>query len=177
MYKALSVTFLILTASLLSACSSDFFAAPVEASCPEARVLDGGANLVRYQPGGGRDITDVLLETEFIRVAGECNVDDEMVEVGLLVVLDATKGPALESDQTTTSIIMAVTDLDRNIINRRTMDISLDFTGNRGKISYLERFLIDIPLKEGQKADDFVIFLSFELSREEYKFNKNSTLF
>ena len=178
MYKALSATFLFLIASLLSACGSgDFWAAPIEAACPEARVVDGGANLLRYKPGPDRDITDVILEAEFIRVAGECNVDEEIVEVGLLVVLEAARGPALEGDQSETAIIMAVTDLNRNIISRRVMQVPLDFSGNRSKISYLERFLIDIPLGEGQTAEDFLIFLSLEVSKEEFDFNKNSTLY
>ena len=177
MNKAITAFPLLLAAFIMTACVSDIFEESAIVNSPETRVLDSGAKLLRYKEGPGRDITDIILEAELTQVAGECEVNEENVEVGLILSLQASKGPALESNAAKIDLIMAVTDQDQQFMEKQKMDIQLDFSGNRSTIGYQERFYIDIPLKEGQKSDDFKIYITFLLSEEELNFNKKSNAY
>ena len=175
MKNALTLLFVILSASFVTACgASEIFQEQVPPSCPTLKPLQNGEKVVRYKPGVGRDITDVILEAEFTQFDGECQANEELVEVGVSIGMKASKGPALEGDLTKVGVILAITDLDKKIIDQSVFDVTLDFSGNRSTISYFERFLIDIPLKEGVKSDEFNIYLTFALSPEEMDFNKKS---
>lgn len=146
------------------------------ATCPQVKVLKDLGQITRYREGPGRDITDVLLEAQFTRVAGECNVDDDIVELGLIVNMQARQGPALSADATAVNMLVAVTGKDKKVLSRRVMPVRFDFSNNQSTISYLERFLIDIPKTAAQKSEDFTVFMGYELSQEELEFNREGGL-
>lgn len=154
----------------ITAC--DTIEKPKPAKCPEVRVLEDLGSVTRYKPGPGRDITDIILEAEFTRVAGECNVDDENIHAELFVEMNASQGPAERNETAEVNLIMAISDVDRNIISRRTMPIEFTFRGNNTRIFYLERFIADIPRTQGDASDDYIIYLGYELTREELNFNR-----
>lgn len=156
----------------LAACEGMDFSKPGTAKCPEVRVLEDLGELVRYKPGPGRDITDIILEAEFTRVAGECTVNDEVIDVGLYVGMNASQGPAERGDKAKVNMIMAIADADRNILSRRVMPIELSFEGNSSKIYYQERFLAEIPRKKGDSPDSYAIYLGYELTKGELEFNR-----
>ena len=160
--------------TILSACE---IAKPVEVSCPKVKVLEDVGNITRFRDGPGRDITDIILEAEFQRVAGECEVSDEFVEVAIYVELTAAQGAALRNPSADASIFMAVADPEKRILSRRAMPIKFAFPGNRSRISYIERFLVDIPKTEAQKAENFVVYMGFEMTREELEFNRSEQNF
>lgn len=164
-----TLSFLAVAATILSACE---IAKPVEVACPQVKVLQDVGNIIRFQEGQGRDITDIVLEAEFQRVVGECEVSDEFVEVAVYVELSAAQGAALRNSFADAGIFMAVADPERRIMSRRSMPVKFAFPGNRSRISYIERFLVDIPKTEAQKAENFVVYMGFELSREELQFNR-----
>ncbi|WP_259782250.1 hypothetical protein [Aestuariispira ectoiniformans] len=159
---------------VLSACEGVNWSKPAPATCPEVRVLEDLGKVTRYKPGPGRDITDVLLEAEFSRVAGDCNVSDDSIEVGLYVGMNASQGPAEQSDAAEVNMIMAIADADRHIISRRSMPIKFSFAGNNSKIYYQERFLAEIPRKKDDNPEDYSIYLGYELSRDELNFNRGN---
>ncbi len=152
----------------LAACAGG----PVVITCPEVRVLSELGNLTRFKPGDGRDITDVVMEAQFEEVRGECSVDDDEVEMAILVILSARRGPASQVSSDRFAMIAAVTDKDRNILSRRVIPGEVDFSGNRARVRYLERLKIDIPKTEEQNGDDFIVFVGFELTRNEVEFNR-----
>lgn len=153
---------------LASACSSD----QVVVVCPDVRVPSETGNLTRFSPGDGRDITDVVMEAQFEEVRGECSVDDDEVQVAALVKISARQGPASKVQRGDFSFFVAVTDRKRNILSRRSVPGAFDFSGNRSRVTYFERLKIDIPKTERQSGDEFLIFVGFDLSREEVDFNR-----
>lgn len=140
--------------------------------CPDVRVPSETGNLTRFGPGDGRDITDVVMEAQFEEVRGECSVDDDEVQVAALVKITARQGPASNLQQGEFSFFVAVTDRKRNILSRRSVPAIVDFSGNRSRVTYFERLKVDIPKAESQAGDEFLIFMGFELSREEVGFNR-----
>lgn len=159
----------------MTACEGMDLKKPGTAKCPEVRVLEDLGELVRYKPGPGRDITDIVLEAEFTRVAGECNVGDESIEVGLYIGMNASLGPAERRETAEVNMIMAIADAEKNIISRRVMPIEFTFTGNSSKIYYQERFLAEIPREKDDSPEGYSIYLGYELSREELEFNRGES--
>jgi len=152
----------------LAACSGG----PTIVKCPEVRVLSELGNLTRFKPGDGRDITDVVMEAQFEEVRGECSVDDDEVEMAILIVLTARRGPASDVSADSFSMLAAVTDQRRKVLSRRIIPGQVDFSGNRARVSYLERLKIVIPKTEVQSGEDFIVFVGFELTRNEVEFNR-----
>ena len=152
----------------LAACAGG----PSVIACPDVKVIAELGNLVRFKPGDGRDITDVVMEAQFEEVRGECSVDDDEVEMALLVVITARRGPASQVLSDDFSLVAAVTDQDRTILSRRTVPGTFDFSGNRARVRYLERLKIDIPKQEQQGARDFIVFIGFDLTRDQLQFNR-----
>lgn len=140
--------------------------------CPDVRVPSETGNLTRFGPGDGRDITDVVMEAQFEEVRGECSVSDDEVEVAALVKITARQGPASSVQQGDFGFFVAVTDRKRNILSRRSVQGRVDFSGNRSRVTFFERLKIDIPKTEEQAGDAFLIFVGFELTRDEVEFNR-----
>lgn len=166
----MKMRFFIAVASLLlvSACSSS----KEIVHCPDVRVPAETGNLTRFGTGNGRDITDVVMEAQFEEVRGECSVDDDEVHVAALVKISARQGPASNVQQGQFSFFVAVTDRKRNILSHRSVPGIFDFSGNRSRVTFIERLKIDIPKTEEQSGDGFLIFTGFELTREEVDFNR-----
>ncbi len=97
--------------------------------------------------------------------------------MGIYVELTATQGPAMKEKFETASIYIMVLTADKKLINRREIPIKFDFVTNQSTIKYLERFLINIPKVQDQNGDDFLVYLSFKLTPEELKFNREEKFF
>lgn len=159
---------------LISACE---ISPKVIAICPKVTPLEEAAFLTRFLPGPGRDITDITLEAEFSRVAGECNVYDDKIEVGVFLELTATKGPALKGKDANASLFIFAMTADKTVLERREIPIVFQFAGNQSAIAYNERFLISIPKLEAQNGDDFLVYMAFKLTPEELRFNREEKSF
>ena len=153
---------------VLAACEG----APKIVSCPDVRVISELGNITRFNASGGKDITDVVMEAQFEEVRGECSVSDDEVEMAILLVLTARRGPATTQRTGDFNILTAVTDQERNVLFRRTVPGQVDFSGNRSRVRYLERLKINIPKVESQTSEDFLVFVGFELTRDEVEFNR-----
>jgi len=140
--------------------------------CPSIRIPEDVGVLTRFAEGGETDITDVRLEARFVEARGSCTVDDELVEVAAILDLGVREGPASTSSVGQVSIFIAVAGRNREILQRRTLPITVDFSGNKSTVLHRERLLIEIPKSESQRGDDFVIFAGFEMGRDELQFNR-----
>ena len=147
--------------------------------CPITRGLEDAAQVTRFKPGPGRDITDIIFDAEFAEISGTCEIDDDEIEVELKLVILANRGPADTSRAASFAFILAVVDLERNFLVhngkalRRRFDGRVEFPGNQSRVAYTDEFELTIPLIPGQSADDFLIFISFELSAGELAYNRS----
>ena len=149
--------------------------------CPVVRVLEDPAQMTRFKPGAGRDITDIEFNVAFLENtgAGTCEVDDDKVDVELKVLIVANRGIANISRQVTFAFFIAVVDQDRNIVihdgkaMRNRFEGRVDFPGNQTQVIYTDEFELTIPISSGQIASNFLIFFGFELSAEDLEFNRS----
>lgn len=153
---------------LVAACSSR----DTIVRCPVIRVPAEASELTRFNPGEGRDVTDVSLQAEFRRISGECKVADERIDVDLQVDIVARRGPGGAGTRADFSYFIAITDLERNILQRRALPAAVAFPGNQRQAFHSEQFEIQIPKTAAQRGPDFIVFVGFELSEEELRFNR-----
>lgn len=142
--------------------------------CPTIRVPQDTGVLTRFVSGSDGDITDVRLEGRFIAARGVCTVDDDEVAVEAYLEVGVREGPASKSKVGEISMFVAVADQNRNILQRRSLPVAIDFSGNRSTLRHIERLTIGIPKSPAQRGDEFVIFAGFEMTREELEFNRET---
>lgn len=153
---------------IVAACGGN---SDVGITCPAIRIPLDTERVTRFAPGDGRDITDIELKAEVGFLSGECTVDEDEIEMVFPVVVRGRRGPAEKDGFEEISVFLAVSDRDRNILSRRELPFRLEFTGNRAEVVMQDTITIAIPKKPEQSSGDFLVFLGFNLSREELRFN------
>ncbi|MCR9222319.1 MAG: hypothetical protein NXI21_19015 [Alphaproteobacteria bacterium] len=156
-------------ALLLAACSGG---SDLAVRCPDIRIPQDTERLTRFRPGEGRDITDVRLEAEVAFLSGECEVEDDAIEMRFPVAVAGQRGPANEDGVSDVTLFVAVARPDRTILSRRELPLRLTFPGNKVRVIAREPLSIEIPKQETEGARDFLVFLGFALSREELAYNR-----
>ena len=147
--------------------------------CPEISVLRDAASLTQFVEGPGRDLIDVVVESKIVDASGTCvyDVDDETGEgnlaVEMVVSIELNRGPANRDREADIGYFVAVTDVERNILNKETFKAKVPFSGNRNHLIWTdEPVYMDIPLKAKQTGRDFRIFIGLEVTRDQLQFNR-----
>jgi hypothetical protein len=156
----------------LSACGSND-AAEVPFVCPRIFVPKDSGKIVRFR-GEGRDLTDVLFETKIDGRTIECELDDGVVEMKMLVSLRVGRGPADESRQADFSYFVAVARTDGEILAREEFSVSVKLPGNQTLVEKIDEVEPEIPLRSGESGAEYGIFLGFALSPSEYDYNRGN---
>ncbi len=154
---------------LLAACAGDAPPPP----CPQALRVPDAAQLVRFQ-GPGRDLTDVHFEAALTRVRLTCDYDDGVMEGLLEVTFEAMRGPADRKRRAPFSYFVAIATADKTVVAREVFELSVPFEGNRTRVMVSEELTPRIPLKAGQSALDYRIYVGFALTPEELRYNRRN---
>ncbi|NKB48167.1 MAG: hypothetical protein GKS02_02265 [Alphaproteobacteria bacterium] len=175
-FRARSTVFGALALFVLAACSSadDEALAP---QCPHIVIVKDTSELTAFRPGPGRDLTDVVLDARIDRFEGECVTDLESsrpvkVNVDLQMIFEATRGPASETRTGEFSFFVAIANRSGDILAKRVFDTEFEFEGNRNRIGGIEELTQEIPLRRGERGEDFDIFIGFQLDPEQLKYNQ-----
>lgn len=158
-------------AFLLAACETQTASA---VTCPRVLVDEDVGNLTRFRDGPGRDITDIVVRSEISRIAGSCEVRDDVINVEFGLELQVERGAA-GSGRVTLPLFVAVVDEAGNVIDRQAFSEVADFTGNRSQAVLRDVFTIAIPRRPGAATDSHRIYAGFELTRDEVSFNREQT--
>ena len=153
----------------LAACAAPQAAAPV--ACPRVLVDEDVGSLTRFRDGGGRDITDIVVQAAIARIAGACEVTDEVVSVEFGIELVAERGAA-GGATVDMPLFVAVIGGDGAVIDRQAFSERAGFEGNRTQVALRDVFVIDIPRQQGVATDSYQIYVGFELSRDEVAYNR-----
>ena len=155
-------------AVVLSACSKE---AEDQVACPSVEVLQDLGEMVRFRPGPGRDATDVLIEAWVDGVAGQCFLDGNELRVDLNVRIGTRRGPATTTDTAKIGYFVAITDLNRNVLQREPFETIAPFS-NRKTLLFEDVLDLFIPLRPGLQTDGFSIYVGLELSEQELAHNR-----
>lgn len=152
---------------------------PLILPCPDYRIPAEAANLVAFREGPGRDLTDVDHQGRIVNVRLACahEIDEDtgtgMVEVDVTPILAVERGPADTDKQATYPYFIAVTDTEQNILFRERLTQKAAFTGNRTRQVFgAQKSTLEIPLSKDKRGKDYIVYVGFDLDREQVEFNR-----
>jgi hypothetical protein len=152
--------------------------------CPSIKILPEAETITRFKEGPGRDLIDVDFNGKIINIrrSERCDYDiDEDTGAGTLsleleVVLVLERGPANRSREIGFEYLISIQDPENRVLKVKTFDVKVTFPGNLTVLKWSEEYdepiILTIPFKAGQRGQDFVIKAGFQLSREEFQYNR-----
>ena len=145
---------------------------------PNVNILPDAARLIQYQPGDGRDLTDVTLDARINDVMIGCKATRSGkfytgMDVRLRIIIDAERGPADRTRAAELSYFIAMTQFYPKPQAKQIFSARLQFPGNRTKITVVEQDVnVTIPLRAGEIGANFDVVVGFDLTREEVEDNR-----
>lgn len=164
---------------LLAACSSDEDKAG--APCPAAKVLGEPSELTRFREGPGRDPIDILFEARIMRVVGECAYDQDggEIEVELSVIMEVVRGAASADGKVNYRYFVAVSEwtpeggLEPVVHSREAFAVEARIPPGRRGLRYEDLLEVTIPRPDDRKVQNYVLYLGFELTKDELSHNRD----
>lgn len=147
--------------------------------CPEVLVLADAESGIRFAPGSGLDIIDIVYEAEVQRVAGACQyeIDKETGEgtlsVELGVEIRLARGAANKDRIADFGYFVALTDAQSQVIQKSAFPARVEFPGNQSRLIWKdEPVTVSIPIKKDQTGRDFDIYVGLDLTPEQVEYNR-----
>ena len=168
---------------LLSGCDTytgGIINSDVPMECPQVSVLSDAALITRYVKGSGRDIIDVDFTGKIVGIKGKCSYDfdsdsgEGTVGIDVIAKFKMKRGAANKSRQADFQYFVSIVDDDGNILEKQTFTFSGKYLKNRFSVKKADSPIkLSIPLGGGKTGQDFTVYVGFQLSQEELKFNRN----
>ncbi|MDP6706813.1 MAG: hypothetical protein QF893_10760 [Alphaproteobacteria bacterium] len=130
-------------------------------------MLKDASELVRYRPGPGRDLIDVVTQARVARIVVECDYDDGQVEVELAIDLLVEQGPAATDATVALPYFIAIIDASQRILAKEVFTSQVEFPADRRRVGVREETEQDIPFGPGESGVSFEILVGFQLSKQE----------
>lgn len=141
--------------------------------CPKVSILGDAARVTKFRPGPGRDVTDIEVEAEMNAFRGECQYKDEGVEVSLAVAVDARRGPGASSRVSDLDWFVAVPVFYPKPQAKAVMQMRVGFPDNVEAVRASdEGVTMLLPYRADVQAQDYQIFVGFQLSPEQLDHNR-----
>jgi hypothetical protein len=160
---------------LLAACSGPVFEREETRPCPPVRMEATTADLTRFRPGPGRDLTDVVLEAELTGYQGECQYDDDArsVRVDLVLAFSASLGPAATDRQQAFEYYVAIPRFYPDPKGKQVFESTIVFPENTNRVRYVgEELSIEVPLGADGAAAEVPVYIGFQLTAEQIEYNR-----
>jgi hypothetical protein len=150
-----------------------------EAPCPAAKVLGEPSELTRFRDGPGRDPTDVLFEARMMRVIGECAYDQDggEIEIQLEVIMEVVRGATFADGNIDYRYFVAVAEWLPGggrapaIHGREAFAVRAKIPSGRRGLRYNDLLEITIPRPDARDVRNYVLYLGFELTKDELSHN------
>lgn len=159
----------------LGGCSA-FGEAPPKIACPEVLVDANAARLVTFDPGRGRDLTDITMEGRILQVTGDCAVDieEDTVDVRFKVLFEVSRGPAMQGYDGDFSYFVAIPAFYPDPAGKQSFDIGVKFPDSNVTTINVrdEEVRLTIPLK-GRTPKDTPVYVGFQLTPEQLRYLDN----
>ncbi|MQX35988.1 hypothetical protein [Roseospira navarrensis] len=165
-----------LALAVLAGCSSGVFQRTEDRPCPPVRVEATSSEVTQFREGPGRDLTDVVLEAEIAGYQGECQYDDDEGSVTVELVLDMTAslGPAATARTQNVRYFVALPRFYPSERGKRVFESALAFPANADRVRYVgEELSITVPMDPTDSAEDYPIYVGFQLTPEQAEYNRS----
>ncbi|MEO5335837.1 MAG: hypothetical protein H7841_02925 [Magnetospirillum sp. WYHS-4] len=146
--------------------------------CPRLSVPADAASVIRFRPGPGEDLTDVLVDAKVADVKFSCEHDidketrDGELAFELTMLIEANRGPADTGRQASLEYFVTLLDKDRNVLQKKSFPVKVEFPGNFTRTTVTDMPVkMTVPLSSGQTGRDFLIYTGLQLSQTELDYN------
>lgn len=170
------LSFTILAAAVIALSGCGLLDEKKRYPCPKAFVLNDAGSLVRFKPGAGRDITDVLFEARIGDFAGTCEYDEKKkkgVSLEMNVVVDLRRGPASTSPDVEFEYFVAIPSFLPKPAGKSVFPVKGRFEPDQTRLIYRDSVRMFIPLDDPNDGGSLEVVVGFQLTPEEIQFNKS----
>ena len=161
-----------LAGALLAGCAAD---GPAPGpSCPRMAAAAHTEDLVRFLPGPGRDVTDVVFRSRLAGVEGGCEARDAAVDVEMTVEFVVERGPADRDGRASFEYFVAIPQFRPLAEGKKRFPVSVRFPEGRSSVRHRDRVAVRIPLGESETGAGFEIFVGHQLTAEDLARNRRA---
>jgi hypothetical protein len=143
-------------------------------ACPQPRFVQPLADLIRFRPGGGQDITDLVLQGRMLRVDGKCEYGEKKTELQttVTVVVDLQRGVAMQGRTAVVPVFVAITDGDA-ITAKQVYNLQVEFPSNVDRATTSSPEVdMTLPISPTKSGAAYGIIAGFQLTPEELAINR-----
>ncbi len=156
-------SFLFLMCFVLVACSSE---KGPRRLCPQVvslRELDSARDYGREEVSEKSLVAVATME----KIEGQCEYDDDGVEILFDLKMSAKKGPRLGGDQIGFPYFISIVSPQGEVLDKKLMSQSFVFEEGAKEMEKTEPLRIFLPLDEGEDASTYRVLLGFQLTPEQ----------
>ena len=152
-------------------------------ACPGVSIDRDTARVTQFRHGLGRDITDIVMETDLMGYSGDCSVDKKKNQVlmHLSMSFKSHLGPAAAPGDEdgirhgSFKYFIALPDFFPHPAGKQVFAVDVAFPPNVNELTYRdEQIDLLIPLTKGMTSKDVRVYLGMQLDGEQLKYNRKN---
>ena len=140
--------------------------------CPNFLLLAQAERMTKFSDGPGRDITDVDFNTKITNFQGSCDHTESGIEAELFIEIAVQRGPANRSRKANFEYFIAIPRFHPAPAGKKILPITVKFKENKNRLVYRDRVYLEIPLGHKDIAANYDVYLGFQLTGKQLKFNR-----
>lgn len=173
--RLLPLVFVGLSMSLLGACSGDNERLRV---CPRVGVLYDASRLTLFGPSGAETEENVVYDAEIIDASIRCKHDDDEVTSDVDFRLEIVAGPMAASGKKTFRYFVAVTELNRRVLEKKYYTYEADFDDGITRLRVKrEADNIEFSFARLGRPDLYEILIGWDLTPAQLDYNRTHSAF
>jgi hypothetical protein len=135
--------------------------------CPIPGLVKPLAELTRYR-GASRDVRDLIIRARIVNVGGKCEAGDKNTVVAKSqVLIDLTRGPAMQGLTYELPLFVAVTDANA-VLDKTLFALTVEFARNADTARAASpEVLLNLPVTPEKSAAAYGIIAGFQLTPDE----------
>lgn len=146
-------------------------------ACPTPAFLGVAADVTEFRPhpGGGHDLTDLILAGRVTGVGGKCAPGETAatVKAEARVRMSFTRGPAMIGNTADVPYFLAVTEGNR-ILDKVVRTVRVTFPPNVDRITIVgDPIALLLPVTPTKSAAAYSVLVGFQLTQAELDFNRS----
>ena len=145
--------------------------------CPEIRIDSNTASLTVFKSGDGRDLSDIEYQAEIVSFEGTCKFDEGGVEAVMDVDMIVSGGPAVKPGTIEFYYFVPIPRFFPDPVGKKIFSRKhkIPSGGARQERITESNVRIFLPLEDRLTAAGYDIYLGFQLTDEQLRYNRSRT--
>jgi hypothetical protein len=149
-------------------------------ACPGRVFLGDAADLDIYRPsnapGGGHDLTELILQGRVVGLSGSCQAGDRKAQLAVAISpsFELTRGPAMAGRQIDVPVFIAVVD-GGTVIDKRVYAMRAAFPPNVDTVTLTPGEIdLVLPVSPTKTGASYTILIGFQLTPDQAARNRQN---